>query len=147
MPISPPLYTSGTDASAGIPANPPVGVDMFYSAQLVGSNLWKAGDTAVLGFRYADTHQRDTTTVFISTRHPITRKFRLTPRLRLDYPDGTQNTQTWVLSPMVRADYLQMQRMQLEVESGGVWSIQQQTDRSWNHIGEWYALFGYRYDF
>jgi tetratricopeptide (TPR) repeat protein len=140
-------YTSSTTASGGVPANPAVGVDMYYSAQLVGSNLWQAGDTAVLGFRYADTHQTDTTTVFISTRHPITHKFRLTPRVRVDHQVGLRNTETWVLSPMLRADYLLTRRMQLEVESGGAWSIQRLPDSTWNHIGDWYALFGYRYDF
>ncbi|OOZ40294.1 hypothetical protein BOW53_08280 [Solemya pervernicosa gill symbiont] len=137
----------GTPASGGVEAIPGTGNEYYYNMQLMGSNLIKQGDTAVLGLRFADGSTSSTTTMLLNTRYPITSNWRLNPRVKLSYRDNKNDGRTqWTLSPAVRMDYRWKRRIHFELEASGDWSTEQLASDTTNTHG-YYLTAGYRIDF
>lgn len=138
---------SGTKESGGVPANPATGNEYYYSAQLVGSSIFKEGDLAIAGVRYADSSTSNRYTVDLSARYPFTRDFRVTPRLRASYrenknDDGTQVT----YRPSIRMNYNVNRRFQLEFEGGGEFQ-HDDFGASKSDTKGFFVNVGYRVDF
>ncbi len=76
---------SGTKASGGVDAQPGTGTEYYYSAQLVGSDFLKEGAIFIAGLRYGDLETSDQYTFQSNVRFPVTRKFRVSPKIRVDY--------------------------------------------------------------
>ena len=138
---------SDTPASGGVAAVPGTGVDKYYNLQLIGNNLLKPGDITVAGVRYSDTTNVNTTTLSLNTRYPITRFWRVNPRVRLDYKDRVTNNSTeWIFVPSLRMDYLLQRKYYFEVEVGGEYSELDGPGLS-DTTSTYYFTAGYRIDF
>jgi tetratricopeptide (TPR) repeat protein len=138
---------TGTKASGGVEAAPGTGIEFFYSAQLIGSNVIKQGDIGVLGLRYADTDGFDRYTIDINTRYPVNRSFRVRPRVRTDYRENKNDDATIILvKPSARFIYYWKRELQLELDIGGEWSDERRAGDSDESFGLFLNL-GYRVDF
>lgn len=138
---------SSTKESGGVPANPASGNEYYYSAQVVGSSLFTDGDLVIGGLRYADTATSNRYTVDLSARYPVSRDFRVSPRVRVSYrenknDDGTQTA----VRPSVRLNYNVHRNFQLEFEGGGEWQQDEFSGMSTESRG-FFLNLGYRLDF
>jgi hypothetical protein len=98
-------HVDATVASGGVPATPDTGTDYYFSTQLVGNNLWMKYDTGVLGVRYYDTELSDTISFIANTMFPITRHWRINPRLQFDIRDSNNGDSQQKLRALFRTDY------------------------------------------
>lgn len=138
---------SGTDASGGVAASEGTGVELFYSLQLIGSSVFKEGDLAVLGLRYADTQNSDRYTVDINTRYPVTRDFRVNPRVRTDYRENKKDNGNQIsVKPSVRFDYYWTRTLLFELDLGAEWTNDRIDSTSDDRTG-FFVNVGYRVDF
>jgi hypothetical protein len=113
---------SETQASGGVPANPSTGKEYFYLTQLIGNNLFMEGDINVFELRFADTMSNDSFSFNLNLRYPITRNFRIQPRIQTNYrknktSDGDQLT----IRPLLRIDYRWKRWLLFEMEGGHEW--------------------------
>jgi tetratricopeptide (TPR) repeat protein len=138
---------SGTIASGGVDATPPVGTEWYYSAQLIGSNIFKDGDIFITGLRYADLSDSHLYVLDFNTRFPLFSDFRISPRLRLGYRTGkiTDLTEYTVL-PSVLFDYYWTKDLSFELEIGDTWTQNKQSGVQTNS-NELFITVGARYDF
>jgi hypothetical protein len=138
---------SATPASGGVEATPDSGDDWAYSLQLMGSDLIKSGDIAIIGVRYDTNSSSDTTSLNLNTRYPVNQALLVNPRLRIDHRSfaadgGTQ----WTTAPSVRMNYMWRRDFNLEIEAGGEWSNRKSTATMDKSSG-YYLSAGYRVDF
>ena len=138
---------SDTDASAGVAATAGTGDEYFYNLQMIGSNLIKTGDIAIVGLRYIDANTTDTTSLSLNTRYPVTNNFRLNPRFRVDFrKNQTDNTEQFIYRPSIRITWRAKRRFRLEGELGGEWSDQEIVTGS-TSSRSYFVNLGYRADF
>lgn len=138
---------SSTKESGGVPATPRSGNEYYYAAQLVGSSMFKEGDVAIVGVRYADTEASSRYTLDFNTRYPITRDLRVNPRLRVSYRENKNDpaTQTAVRGS-VRLNLNLRRHYQFEAEAGGEWQLDDYGPTSERTTG-FFGTLGYRVDF
>ena len=138
---------SGTKASGGVEAIPDTGKEYFYNLQLIGSNLFKTGDTSIVGTRYSDTSTAKIYTLSLDSRYPVIRAWRVNPRVRLDYRENdNDDSSQWTALPSLRMDYRWRKRYRFEVEGGKEWTTRDFTDRS-EDSSSYFLSMGYRADF
>jgi len=138
---------SSTKASAGVDAQPPTGTELYWSGQLVASDVFKEGAILIAGLRYADLTNNEQLTAQLNGRYPITRNFRLNTKLRVD-----QRTSKVGLSDEVSArgslalsyNFDRMTHFDLEV--GGQYSDQKNPLVTTKETGVFFSL-GLRRDF
>ena len=111
-------YVDATVASGGVLATPDTGTDYFFSTQLVGNNLWMKYDTWVLGLRYYDTDLSSTVSLIANTRFPITRQWRINPRLQFDTRDFNDGQSQQKLRALFRTDYRYLNNVRFDFELG-----------------------------
>jgi len=138
---------SDTPASGGVEAVPGTGYEYFYNGQLIGSDLFKQGDIAILGVSFTDATNADTISLTVNTRYPVDDKFRVNPRLRVDLrqneSDGAERIR---VSPSLRLNYRVKRYLQLELEGGGEWTNERRPDETERNLG-YFVILGYRVDF
>lgn len=138
---------SDTEESGSVEAISGTGVEFFYSAQLIGSGVIKEGDIAILGFRYVDTDRFKRYTIDLNTRYPISRSFRISPRLRTDYRVNEDDDDTQLsVKPSLRLIYYWDRELQFELDLGGEWVDNKIDGESDKTLGLFFNL-GYRVDF
>ncbi len=137
---------SDTVASGGVAASPGTDVELFYSAQLIGSNLIRQGDIAIVGVRYADATTSDTVTLSLNTRYPFTRDLRINPRVRADYRTTDTQGKEYKIRPSARINYRWDRNISFEGEGGGEWSSNRTTSTTEDTKGYFFNL-GVRVDF
>lgn len=113
---------SGTPASGGVSGTPESGSDNFYSLRLIGSGLLRDDDTSIIGLRYADTHFTDTASLTLNTRYPLSKGWRINPRLSIDHRDfnWTDHDQ-WFAAPSVILHRQWQRRYMVQIETGRDW--------------------------
>lgn len=120
--------TPGTAASAGtlaVSAIPTTGKEYYYGAQLVGSGLFWENDIYILSGRYSDTQRTRSYTADVNARVSLSRKVRLSPRLRYGYRDNKQDSGNFSqFQPTMRVNYYPMRGGEIEVEGGANFSRQ-----------------------
>jgi tetratricopeptide (TPR) repeat protein len=137
----------GTPASGGVEAMPGTGYEYFLSTQLVGSGLIKTGDTAIIGLRYANTKNSDRLTFDINTRYPVTRKWRVNPRVRVNYSWGVNNSSNILkVRPSLRTDYYLKKKVKLEFDGGVEWGYEFASAQN-NETRNYFLTLGYRVTF
>ena len=115
--------TDATVTSGGVDLIPSTGPQYLYYASLVGSSLFKSGDTVILGFRHTEALPDLITALSFDVRLPIGPRLRLNPRIGLTLREGqTTRIQQWIAAPMVRVISRWGQRHRFEAEVGGEWS-------------------------
>lgn len=138
---------SDTDASAGVLATEGTGNEYFYNFQLIGSNLIKSGDIAIIGLRYIDANTTDTTSLSLNTRYPVTNDLRINPKFRVDFrKNQTDDTEQFIYRPSARVSWRVKRRLRLEAEAGGEWSDQEIVTGS-TASRSYFINLGYRADF
>ena len=140
-------YLSGAPASGGVAASKSTGTDYFYSTQLIGSSLFKEGDVTIFGLRYNDVSTSNTYTASLNTRYPITRAWRINPRLRFDFRQNNDHTEQLTFRPEFRTTYRIKRRLQLEFEAGADWTRQELLPRGRAESVSYFANIGYRMEF
>ncbi|VAW63439.1 hypothetical protein MNBD_GAMMA11-2517 [hydrothermal vent metagenome] len=138
-PPEPPVAVPGTVAGAG--------PDYFYNLQLIGNSVFMMNDSMIAGFRFSDTDRGKVNSLNFNLRFPVSRNWRLNPRLRIDERTNTDGTDQSVIAYALRVDYRLKRNINFEFDLG-----QEQTDtgRLNANSDERRALFlslGYRYDF
>jgi tetratricopeptide (TPR) repeat protein len=138
--------TSSTPASGGVAATPATGNEYAYSAQLIGQGILFAADTTIFGVRYSDGQTSDLISLSVDNRYPKG-KWRLNPRLRVDYRDNASDNSTqWSVLPTFRVNWLASRYLRFETEAGGEWSTHKLTANTENTSG-YFVTVGYRLDF
>lgn len=137
----------GTIASGGVDAIPGTGNEYYYSAQLIGTDLFRLGDMYVAGLRFADRVNSNLYVLDLNARFPLTEEFRVSPRVRLGYTLGdTTDLREVSVLPSVLLNYYWTKDFSLELELGAKWTNREQagvTDRD----TELFVTAGFRYDF
>jgi hypothetical protein len=138
---------SDTDSSAGVEGIEGTGNEYFYNVQLIGSNLIKPGDIAILEARYADADVTDTLSLSLNTRYPVNNDLRINPRFRVDFrKNRNDDSDQLIYRPSLRLNYQVKRRLRLEAELGGEWSERELTDGS-DKSRSYFINVGYRADF
>ena len=138
--------TDGTVASGNVPATPSTGTDYFISTQIVGNNLILKRDTGVLGIRYLDTQLSNTWSFIANSRIPVSRNWRINPRLQYDIRDHTDGGSQTKLRALVRADYRYLNKARFDLEIG---YDDTSDDMNGQTLGtnNLFFMAGYRWDF
>ncbi len=138
---------SSTPASGGVPETPGTGTEFYYSAQLIGTGLLMEGDSNIFGLRYADTSNANTSTFSFDARYPVTRNWRLNPRLRADYKQNNMDEGEQLrVRPSLRTDYHPRNWLRLDLEAGMEWTEDRIPGDTTTTIGYNFML-GYRVNF
>lgn len=138
--------TSATPASGGVPATPATGNEYTYLAQVIGQGILLAADTTILGVRYSNGRTTNLVSLTADNRYPLG-KWRINPRLRLDYRDNvTTDSTQWTVLPTLRIHWLPGRHLRFETEAGGEWSTHRLTGDTQNTSG-YFVTAGYRLDF
>lgn len=137
--------TSGTVTSGGVTAMPSTGLELYYSAQLIGNSMFDPGDMYILGLRLADRKDSDLYVLDLNSRYPLTDAWRVGPRLRLGYRYGDDLEEYSVL-PSVLVDYYWTRDLSLELEVGAQWTETRKAGVLEDQT-ELFFTVGYRYDF
>ena len=136
-----------TRAYAAVPGIPDQNTQYYYSINLVGSRLFMDEDTSIFGLRHIDGGTTATSTFSMDSRFPVTRKFRINPRLRVSYRDNKMGgADSWILFPSLRLLYRIGRRYRLDFEAGGQWINRDSTDDTGDR-SSWFLYGGYRADF
>jgi AMIN domain len=138
---------SSTPTSGGVDAMPASGNDWSYSLQIMGNDLVKIGDIAIIAVRRNTNTTSDTTSLNLNTRYPIDQAWRINPRLLIDHRHfATDGSTQWTTSPSVRVNYMWRRDFNLEFEAGGEWSSRDTAGTTDKTTG-YYLSIGYRADF
>ncbi len=135
-----------TVASGGVPATPSTGTDYFISAQIVGNNLILKRDTGVLGLRYLDTRLSDTWSIIANTRIPLSRNWRLNPRLQFDTRKLTDGRSQNKIRALLRTDYRYLNKVRFDLEIGYDDTSDEINGQSLG-TNNLFLMVGYRWDF
>ena len=115
-------------ASGDAPATPETEYT-YFSTDLVASGLVREGDVGILSLRYATSDSADVYTVSLDTRFPIGRKWRINPRLRVDYREILSDMSTqWTYTPGLRMQYRLGRRGRIELDAGKRFSSRDMAD-------------------
>ena len=118
---------SGTPPSGGVDGTIPTGTEYYFSAQLIGSGIFKPGDMFTAAVRYAALNDSNVYVLDLNSQYPVWGDLRVSPRLRLGYRKGTSIDLTEkTILPTVLVDYLLMKDLTMELEVGPQWTISEQ---------------------
>ncbi|MBL4711888.1 MAG: hypothetical protein JKX75_05215, partial [Gammaproteobacteria bacterium] len=136
----------GTVASGGVPATSGTGTDYFLSSQLVGNNLLVKRDTGVIGIRYYNTNLSNTISFIANSRFPITRTWRINPRLQYDIRKLSDGRSQKKLRALLRTDYRYLNKARFDFEVGYDETTEKINGQSLGNNSLFFTL-GYRWDF
>lgn len=136
-----------TPASGGVAATEATSDEIYASAQIVGSSLFKEGDLGIIGVRFADTTSSTRYGLDINTRYPVSRALRISPRMRVSYRENKNDDGTQLSArPSVRLNYQMGRRASFEADLGSEWQRNENSmmrEESWDY----FVTVGYRLDF
>lgn len=137
----------GMPASGGMEAVSSTGIDYFVSSQLIASSLWREGDMASGGLRFADAYNTSRYFLELGVSYPVTQDWRINPMLRLGYMQYKTDTRDeYQFLPSVRTSYALFRDTTFELELGGKF-IQTNSDLAKEYQTELLLLAGIRHDF
>lgn len=107
-----------TPASGGVAATPESTYD-YMSATLIASSLFKEGDVTMFGLRYSESESSQVTSLNLDSRFPIGARWRINPRLRVDYRKiASDSSEEWLYTPGLRIQYRRSRMLRVELEAG-----------------------------
>jgi hypothetical protein len=131
---------------AGVPATEEIGPDYFISTQLVGNSLFLEQDTNVFAVRYYQTEPSDTISFIINSRFPITRKWRVNPRLQYDIRKMNNGHTLDKLRAILKTDYRYLHKVRFDFEIGFDETTESESQLNLANNDLFFTL-GYRWDF
>ena len=136
---------SGTVGSGGVPGYTGTGTNIFWTTQLVASDLFRQGAIFIGGLRYSKLDRYSSYGVILNYRFPITSKFRINPRMLIDYRAGQAGASDRVLiRPWLRMDYRFSRWLQFEFEGGVEWYDEMFVNLPSNQTTGTFFYTGYR---
>lgn len=139
-------HEDDTVASGGVAATSDTGTDYFFSTQLVANNLIMKADTNIFGVRYYDTYLSDVTSFIVNSRFPVTRTWRINPRLQYDIRDLKDGRSQTKLRAILRTDYRYQNKARFDFEIGYD-EIDDEADNQLLASNNLFFTLGYRWDF
>jgi hypothetical protein len=140
-------HIDGTIASFGVDAQPSTGNEFYYSAQLVGSDVFRDGDLFIAGMRFSDTQDYNMYAADIGIRFPLTPEWRINPRVLFTARDGkTTDLAEYSVQPALLVDYYLAKDLAFEVEAGARHTWREQYGVKANETDLFFTA-GYRFDF
>jgi hypothetical protein len=138
---------SGLDTAGGVEATPGTGDEFFSTVQLIASDRFGWREMTTTAFRYAATHEWDSIGMSFIARVPFADRWRIHPRLLLDYRmlDEAGGDQVLV-RPSTRLEWNWRRGLDLELELGGQW-VSNDTDNTVDAPFGYFVSAGYRWDF
>jgi len=136
---------SGTPASADVLEFEGTGHQYTYLLQLIGSNLLRSGDVMRLAVGYQDFGGADRTAVRLSTRVPLGRRLRLTPRLDFEWRNPEIGEHHQLVRPSLRLDW-RIGPITIDAEASYEWLHGERVVGAGDERG-YTVVFGARYDF
>ncbi len=132
-------------ASEDIPATESTS-NYFLNTQLVGNSLLLKHDTVVLGIRYNNTDFSNTISLIANTRFPITRSWRINPRLQYDNRKFSDDRSQDKLRAALKMDYRYLNKARFDFEIGydETFETVNGQDLGNNNL---FFIMGYRWDF
>jgi tetratricopeptide (TPR) repeat protein len=142
--LSQPIAPIGLDPSLATLA---AGNEYYFSAQLIGNNIFKDGDMYIGALRYS---QQETDTDYVldlNSRYPINSDWTIGPRLRLGYStfSGT-NIRQYTALPSFFLLYHVTENLDFESEVGAQWTSATQPGVNTKDT-ELFVTMGLRYKF
>jgi hypothetical protein len=142
--LSQPIAPLGLDPSLATLA---AGNEYYFSAQLIGNNIFKDGDMYIGALRYS---QQETDTDYVldlNSRYPINSDWTIGPRLRLGYSifSGT-NIRQYTVLPSFFLLYHVTENLDFESEVGAQWTSATQPGVNTKDT-ELFVTAGLRYKF
>ena len=135
-----------TVESGGVAATEESGTNYFLNTQLVGNNIFMLRDTGILGFRYLDTMNSDTFSIILNTRFPISRNWRINPRLQYDMRELKDGRSQDKIRALLKTDYNYFNKARFDLELGYDDTSESGTELAFGN-SYLYFLIGYRIDF
>ena len=107
-----------TAESGGVAAMP-ASTYSYYSVDLVASSLFTQGDVGIISLRHAETSTTEIETLNLDTRFPLSRAWRISARLRVDYRRILSDmSEEWTYTPGLRLQYRPTRKLRFELEAG-----------------------------
>lgn len=135
-----------TASGATIDAVEETGPDVSINAQLVASNYFVERDVNILGVRVSDRDTRDTFLVFGRSRLPYGKKWRLGPRVALEYLKNDRDDSTrFKLTGSMKVDY----RWRKKINFDGEFGLETTSNSGGNNpdFNRFFVILGYFMDF
>ena len=139
-------HVGDTVASGDVAATPDTGTDYFINTQFIANSLLMKNDTNVFGVRYYDTDASDTTSFIVNSRFPVSRNWRINPRLQYDIRKLSGGRSQQKLRALLRTDYRYLNKVLFEFDIGydETFDTDNGQDLGNNSL---FFLLGYRWDF
>lgn len=139
-------YTTSTAVS--LEADPGTDYDYYYSMQIISSSLFKEGDIAIIGLNYTDASAHETYSASLNTRYPLSRSWRINPRVRVDWRENKRDgAKQFKVKPLLNIDFSILKpRARFEVELGGEW-VDNKLPTATEKTSGYFATVGYRLDY
>jgi len=113
---------SATPASGGVAATAADDADWSYGLHLMGKDLLKHGDGALVDLHHETHLGCDNWSLNLDTRYPISRTWYVNPVVHLERQHVSgESGNWWSLMPTLRINHLVRLNLNLEVEVGGQW--------------------------
>ncbi len=138
--------TGDTVASGGVPATFDTGTDYYFSTQLVGNSLMMKLDSNVLGIRYYNTLPSERYSFIVNSRFPVTRNWRVNPRLQYDIRNLNNGEKRNLLRAIFRTDYRYRTTVRFDFEVGYDKNSGETVGQFLGRSSLFFTL-GYRWDF
>jgi len=120
--------------------------EYFYNIQLVGNGVITDNDSAIFGIRYSDTSTSKSTSLSSNIRFPISSKWRINPRHRINLRKNNDGTDQTINALSLKVNYKWKRHMNFELDTGGEKS-NRQLDLTTDRTTSYFFNMGYRYDF
>ncbi len=142
----------GMPASGGVAAIPSTGTQYYFSSHLSGSSLITDGDLVMLSLGYSKMTNANRYTLDLNTRYPVTKEFRIGPRVFFSYRDISSSGSLglsgsdFTTRPTVRMNYRLRPNVEFELDGGAEWRrsvLGTTTTQTWNYLID----FGVRLDY
>ena len=136
----------GTTESGGVAATEGTDTEIYYNINLIINNLFTDSDVSILGLRYNDATTADITQLSISSNISYDRKWRISPRLIIDYRDNVNGTSRTTLKPRLLVNYRASRAWKYELDLGFE-DTESEGALATQSENAFYISLGYIYDF
>jgi len=140
-------HINGTIASYNVNGTPDMGDEFYYSAQLVGTSLFKPDDLYTVAVRYSDLKDSSNYAFNLSGRYLLTASLRAQPRSTGVHTEGKSTSYNeYTVLPSLLFSYIWTKDLTFEVEVGERWSWRTQGTMRTSE-SEFLITAGFRLDF
>lgn len=140
------MNISETPASGGVAATPAIENEYSLNLQMIGTGVLNGDDLSTLGLRYASGSTSENVGLYVTSRMPLNKEWRIYPRMMIDQRQWKNVEQSEVrLAPSLRFDY-RMTNVQFDAELGGEWVNRELTIGS-EQTRSLFGSIGYHFTF